>query len=226
MKRFNLEERFGFTLPEILIALGIIGIVAAITIPIVMQVSQKQQLIAALKENAAIITSAGLSVASENGGTFEELCSNWNSSCLLKAFQPYLKVHRTCPTSARGDCWPNNSYSLYQYNIGITDSTVGSYNSEVKAVAVLLNGACVSFVSSANEYGKCGSNCGTIYIDVNCMKGPNTLGKDLFLFYIFKNKILPSYDPVSWSCIEQGAGSTENYNSGGGCAGKYLSIDQ
>lgn len=226
MKTFNLRGRCGFTLSEILITLVIIGVVAVLTIPIVMQASQKQQFVAALKENAAIITSAGLSVANENGGTFEGVCSNWSSSCLLNAFLPYLKVQRTCPTSARGDCWPNNSYALYQYNLGITDSTVGSYNSEVKAVAALLNGACVSFVSSADEYGKCGSNCGTIYIDVNCMKGPNTLGKDTFLFYIIKGKILPSYDPVSWSCIEQGAGSTENYNSGTGCSGKYLGLGQ
>ncbi|MBP7212243.1 prepilin-type N-terminal cleavage/methylation domain-containing protein, partial [bacterium] len=45
------NSKTAFTLAEVLITLGIIGIVAALTIPTLMNKSQKQQTVTALKKS-------------------------------------------------------------------------------------------------------------------------------------------------------------------------------
>lgn len=49
------KMKFGFTLAEVLITLGIIGIVAAMTIPTLIQNQQKRKMEAVLKEDYSII---------------------------------------------------------------------------------------------------------------------------------------------------------------------------
>ncbi len=53
------QRNFAFTLAEILITLGIIGVVAALAIPAMMQVAQDQIYASGFKKNYAILLSYG-----------------------------------------------------------------------------------------------------------------------------------------------------------------------
>lgn len=59
--------KFGFTLAEILITLGIIGIVAAMTIPTLMHEYKIKRTITILREDQSIITQMLKLSESENG---------------------------------------------------------------------------------------------------------------------------------------------------------------
>ena len=50
MQKYNLTKSSGFTLAEVLVTLGIIGVVAAMTIPTLMQNYQRQSYVTQLKK--------------------------------------------------------------------------------------------------------------------------------------------------------------------------------
>ena len=59
----------GFTLAEILITLGIIGVVALLTVPTLINNVQKQQYASNFKKTAATLGNAGKQLAEYYGGT-------------------------------------------------------------------------------------------------------------------------------------------------------------
>ena len=61
------NKNFAFTLAEVLITLGIIGVVSAITLPTVVQNYQKQATVAKLKKAYTTINQAILLSIAENG---------------------------------------------------------------------------------------------------------------------------------------------------------------
>lgn len=63
----------GFTLAEVLITLGIIGVVAAMTMPTLINNINNKQNIAALKKAYSLISQAGVDVIRENG-SLANLC--------------------------------------------------------------------------------------------------------------------------------------------------------
>jgi len=61
------SPKVGFTLAEVLITLGIIGVVAAMTIPTLMQKYYEKQTVAKLKETYSILSQALKSASQEEG---------------------------------------------------------------------------------------------------------------------------------------------------------------
>lgn len=63
------KNMFAFTLAEVLVTLGIIGVVAAITMPTLVANNREKQLITALKKNNALIEQSLYMVQSKYGYT-------------------------------------------------------------------------------------------------------------------------------------------------------------
>lgn len=63
------KNKFAFTLAEVLVTLGIIGVVAAITMPTLVANNREKQLITALKKNNALIEQSLYMVQSKYGYT-------------------------------------------------------------------------------------------------------------------------------------------------------------
>lgn len=75
------KRQIGFTLAEVLITLGIIGVVAAVTIPtLISQIAEKQD-IAKLKEVASILNQATIQITNDYG-SLRNLCENEDTECL------------------------------------------------------------------------------------------------------------------------------------------------
>ena len=91
-----LEKNSGFTLAEVLITLGIIGVVAALTIPTLMTAHKKHVTAAKLKRAVSSINQAIKLSESENGEV-----ENWDRTLpqnefIDKYFRPYMKITQVC----------------------------------------------------------------------------------------------------------------------------------
>lgn len=160
-----------FTLAEVLITLGIIGVVAAITIPIVITNYQKQQTVTCLQKVFSTINQAAKLAEKDYGFMTTwafpgpdwdqtESVNFWNNYSLI----PYLSVAKTCVGADVSACWANNSKYL--------DGAVMGTNS-VYTYVLLNNGVSILFA-------EVGSGCAAVYVDINGPKNPNICGKDIF----------------------------------------------
>lgn len=66
-----MKRIFAFTLAEVLITLGIIGIVAVMTIPAIINNSEKQSIVSKVKEAYSIMSQATGQIKNECGGTIK-----------------------------------------------------------------------------------------------------------------------------------------------------------
>ena len=174
-----------FTLAEVLITLGIIGVVAALTIPQLVANHKAKALEVALKKNASIIQQA-LDLANEANG---ETITPTNSSPrkFKNLIKPYLNVLKDCGYGTEvGSCVLNS-----------TDKAPGiykTYNKNREAYypflddgQLLLNDGSLILIDNINASQL------FISVDVNgYQKKPNLWGHDLFTFEIDETgKLLP-----------------------------------
>lgn len=226
-----------FTLAEVLITLGIIGVVAALTIPTLINNSQKSQYISALEKTYSTLSQNFLLIQNDNGGDVSSIFVSTNSNTnMLNAFATQLKVVKTC-TGAGGNCWYTTP--LYElspnYLTGIWTSNPDSLSTVAKAqladgsLMMFLSylNSCTSDKSTLNDGNPLdGSVCGEIYVDINGFKGPNKWGRDVFGFWMAKKGIYPwgmIYDtsiPMASWCGDATSSTTTGY--GIGCAAKVI----
>jgi type II secretory pathway pseudopilin PulG len=205
-----------FTLAEVLITLLIIGVVSSLVIPALINDTQKQEYVVALQKSYAELSQATKLLIVENGGDLSySVFGHGVSSHDLNEFANKLSVTKRCYGTT--GCWHsdpikwlNGTYSGYDPD--------GGYNN-----AILNNGITISVA----EYGaSCttsrgtgpleSSVCGYMIVDVNGTKGPNTFGRDEYMFWITKTGLYPfgiDYATSFTNC-------TTAY--GDGCAAKVL----
>jgi len=177
----------GFTLAEVLITLLITGIVASIVIPNIIQDTQQAEFHTAWKKEYAIISQATLRIMNDNGGTIEGVFGN--SDKMMNTYLSYLNPVKICPYGQiYGNCWhKNDGSSKVLTGIGITTW-------ESTSAAIMNDSSFMLFTPSDCNITSTWAYipiCGKIIVDVNGFKGPNTIGKDMYGLYIFKNSIKP-----------------------------------
>ena len=182
---FDKNRRAAFTLAEILITLGIIGIVAAMTIPTVVSKIQDMVYKTAYKTAFSDLNRA-LKMLTYEGTQFQKIVymkdENGNPRPgyapaygeNFKILAQYFKATKTCFDHKRGDlCWKCKGGE--QANTTYTDS-------EWKGTREC-TGEAYSFVDAQGRNWAMYSNNEPIFlVDTNGFKGPNQLGKDRFPF--------------------------------------------
>lgn len=216
------SQRYGFTLAEVLITLSIIGVVAAMTIPTLINNTQDAQYKSALKKSFAVLNQAIELVRSNNGGTMLGAFSDNDSTSLQTALAPYLSYIKSCNNSSNDGCWhvANNWYLLNNTKENMGYSTPGFVLKDgTLIVTYWQTSACSSTISTNYNY----TRCGFFVFDVNGFKGPNTIGKDIYGVEILPTQFLPSgATPVDSSQICNSSASNNEDNSGWSCTAKYL----
>ena len=172
------HRKIAFTLAEVLITLGIIGVVAAMTLPSLVQHYQEKQRINQLKVFASIFDQALRKTFLENGYEVSSLDILNN-----------LKTTKICDRTNVGCA--NKTYhhlnSRYTESFGQTDYFSSSY-----IYALLANGGVIRMNPRYNCSDTIGTAyCGEIAVDINGDKAPNETGKDLFYFYVNPQRLLP-----------------------------------
>jgi len=88
-----------FSLAEILVTLIVIGIIASLTIPGLIQQTQDAQFKSSWKDSLSSINQAMKLVLLNNGGNIRYICADWNPTCLRDLFAQYFSYIRSCNTN-------------------------------------------------------------------------------------------------------------------------------
>jgi len=207
-------SRKGFTLAEILITLTVIGVVAALTIPTLLQNTNQAEFKAALKKDYGILAQVGIQVANDNGGNLSDAFTNSNS--FQNLFLTYFNYIKAC--NVGDSSCVNPTPDIWKEIDGKTPYPSGGaaagINNPAYPRVVLNNGALLQFLPMSTS---CVSNrlttndaCGYIELDVNGILPPNITGKDHYSFLVSKTgEIIPmgadkdALASSSWSYFSQ-----------------------
>ena len=170
------SRQVAFTMAEVLITLGVIGVVAAMTLPTLIKNYQKSVIETQLKNSYSVLTQAiKLSEIDNDEVKYwsfpEENTDEQNQEFLKKYFFPYMKVIKNC--GFEHGCWVDTEYRMS----GTIDA--GMYKPEYQVQKFVINdGTNIAFYTVPEKF-----LC-HFYMDVNGYRGPNTRGKDIFEFIL------------------------------------------
>lgn len=175
------KAKFGFTLAEVLITLGIIGVVSAITIPTLMSKYREKQTVARLTETYSILSQAIRSVQDDEGTPDEwNLSGNYyqkdDSEVIAQKLLPAMKVALDCGTAPNDSCFYSGAYKYLNGN------GAGRYGGDKIYKIVLMNGTSMAIAHWSD------SERIDFYVDTNGNRPPNVIGRDMFCISWFKNK--------------------------------------
>lgn len=190
------KKRTAFTLAEVLITIGVIGIVAAMTIPNLTAQHRERANITKLKTVYSTITQAYTRVVTEFGRPefwdLKEQNSPEGAQNINKLIAPYFNVTTNCNTD--GGCWYNGVIvGLNADSSGPNYSTDSSFSTftTVDGIQFAFNvedGECKGVFGTSRQLQNV---CATFTVDVNGKKHPNQYGYDVFKFYITNFGIQP-----------------------------------
>jgi prepilin-type N-terminal cleavage/methylation domain-containing protein len=220
VKKSKAKKIFGFTLSEVLIVLGVIGVITAMTIPTLMAKVNEAVTIRKVKKFHSMMNQ-GLRLTVEELGEIDTWELPKSSKERAAAFASYLGNNiRFAVNYGSGPeqkkythtyKWlgSNNKWSTYKSN---KDYHILQMDDGGLLIIKVLSNNCTY---TNNDPDLNGDVCAIIFYDVNAERMPNTFGKDFFEFLIKKDTIIPRSK-------EQGC-STKS-GQGEGCA-FYLVYD-
>ena len=210
------SKKAAFTLAEVLITLGIIGVVSAMTIPTLVQNQQNKTLQSQLKKTYSSLSQALKLYQADTG----YILTPKSGYIVKETLTKYLKVAQDCGFGY-GDpdqCVSNTSTDIYK---NLTNNTSIDMTLLDDGQFILPDGTLILIENKGTP--------SRIYISadlngLNCK--PNQLGKDLFMFQITNDGILlpmgaegtDYYDENDLYCSDN---STDALN-GAGCTYKAL----
>ncbi len=162
------NSKAAFTLAEILITLGIIGIVAAMTLPQLIANYQESVIVKKLSVDYSILSNAVNLMISDYGNEL-------TYDTISRSLKDYLKTTKVCNNAKfcttvtremrtpTGHCW-----MFYEPALVLSNGTLVSISSDVKIHPAI------------------------IFVDVNGDKGPNIYDKDTFKFYVTSKGLIPA----------------------------------
>jgi len=171
-------KKNAFTLAEILITLGIIGVVSALTIPTLVQRNTNETHVQQLKKAYADISAAFDSILAENNtANLRDTYLNTddgNVNNVDRFLKEYFKVSVDCGTTRGMPCFADTYKNINGDTMRIQDLLSG------RQYSVLLSDG--TAVSMTNNTPWVGVGLVIVQIDVNGSKGPNIIGRDFFSF--------------------------------------------
>ena len=199
----------GFTLAEVLITLAVIGVVAAMTIPSLMNNTNDAELKAQYKKIYAEF-GAWRNYLQENN---EIPVDDFDA-----AFAKYFSITKKCSSPQTDGCWHADGKWTNLYGNAITGTVIYGKG------YVLSNGAYV--VRDVNTYAattdafRTDNTSQGVFVDVNGAKGPNQVSKDIFAIELWASKVLPGGAAGGWfanSIFCNRAVNSTQYVNGMGC---------
>ena len=209
---FHNTRRVGFTLAEVLITLGIIGIVSAMTIPTLVKKYQEKIIINQVWNSYAMLNEAFKRAINDHGHV-NEWCNiqtvNDYPICAEKIrdlLSQYLKISKNCTSWLyMGKCMNGNlKHTSTQGEKDLIHFQSGYFKSMILQNGMGLTIDARNWGNSSSSWCKIATNlqkeqqinalssnnCGFLYLDLNGNKGPNKDGVDLFAFSIRNNGLV------------------------------------
>lgn len=196
-------KKAAFTLAEVLIVLGIIGVVAEMTIPTVMNNVQDQATKSAWKKAYSVFSQAYLLMQADS-------IIDWGASdmAMRDVFTPYFKTSKICD-NAGNDCWHTSGLIK---TLPMSDGTQYAMSDHsARPGIVTLDGMFIIFHADSTTQG-------WVMVDVNGAKKPNVVGKDIFGLRIGPDKTAPFTHSEFGNCNPASAGTAGSGYIGMGCS--------
>lgn len=216
-------RHLGFTLAEVLITLGIIGVVAAMTIPTLLTNIRNKELQAQLKKTYSEWNQVSMQFMDDNDTSIPDFVANeYIEKGNAKDFTAEL------PKYIKGV----TKYSDWNWTIKDNDGNSNSVNAQPYKTYTL-KGSAKTLPCDSSVYGglnfdiggkffsfddppKYGYNGPRLCVDLNGKDKPNTFGIDIFSFiFTTDGHIIPEGQPHK----------DNNYSSGWGVAGGTYSVE-
>ena len=196
-------KKNGFTLAEVLLTLGILGVITALTIPALMSNVENEQMATGLRTNKSMVERAFSQMLATNGADSLDATPLWQDlSDSEKIMKETFNVNKKS-TGVLSD-------KIFQYNSDTVFNGIDNYESYA-----LPNGSYLYFDFHDAQPGEVFAD---VYIDVNGVKRPNMLGRDVFAFGVNNRGLLLPYG--SEELNEMDPSKYPTWNSESGCQGK------
>ena len=174
MKNHFKSIKKGFTLAEVLITLGVIGVVAALTLPSLIQSYEKKVTATRLKKFYSTMLNVIKLSENDNGemSTWDFPKQSYDpliNVFFRKYYLPYMSGYDECTA----DCFKKLGYSL-SYLSGTVDNGAAVNSYLVKTS----DGMYIYFLPNVPGYI-------WMYVDINGSRKPNKVGRDIFVFDIY-----------------------------------------
>ena len=210
------KSKCAFTLAEVLITLVIIGVVAALTIPNLMQKYTEQATVKKVQKFHSNLANAYMLASKEYGPAGEWGLSNSETAIQKESaekiynllFKPYFKIAKDCGVNNIGHCIPDTRYKE------LSGNDAPGYLKVIYYKIALEDNAAVWWRSDSNP------STIVVFYDTNGVKAPNQYGKDLFQFYITNEKIYPAGAPAYHG--QSSFSNKCNLNSNGGSCAAWV----
>lgn len=220
-----------FTLAEVLITLGIIGIVAAMTLPALINKTHGAQYRTALQKSYSILQQALQSLNADQG--FVAKRDTYANRTFANYYKQYFKIAKDCSLTScitTSTDENNNANVINAYQTYSRNRKVGSYFFD-DGQFILTDGMVVLIEDNTALAGEGNSNSGVgamfISVDINGYnKKPNAWGHDLFTFQIMNDsgKLLPmGANGTIFTDMDQYCSATSS-NSQNGIACTYKAL--
>ena len=197
--------RKAFTLAEVLITLGIIGIVAAMTLPTLIQKQQNKAILTSLNKSYSELQNIVNLISNDMGEDISKVAETHDNKALKELFMKYYQNAKDC---YRGECYTKETYYYKTY----TGNDIYFYNVYFgQEQFITKEGRLISF-GGTDEWGR------MITVDVNGpFKNPNAWGRDTFTFLIMNKQIVPCGGNIPCS-------NRYNYNCNSSETGLYSGL--
>ena len=216
---YSRRKRCAFTLAEVLITLGVIGVVAAMTLPSLIADYKEKELVTRAKRSYSVIMNAINAYNADNeslGDNSTLMDYSKTSEEIITEFSKYFNGAVLCKQNGKQKC--NLSYKIKLLEAQ-NDGEGKNQTSSMFSDAILLSdGSIVGLWRETTSPGSCyyefthcdtdtdgnyiknpdgscqstdytSNRCGRIMVDTNGNKGPNRFGSDVFIFQVGQNKI-------------------------------------
>ena len=214
----------GFTLAEVLTTLGIIGVVAAMTIPTLMAKIQEISYKSQYKKIFSELNQA-LRLLEEDDSSPLLLCKSMDDKCFRDQFVKKIKISHICNEAIPNKCqvkskYLNNTEQVLKTNVnGKWPAFMALRGYSVKFRYHYNN--CVTYdeLDKVNNLNGNLNSCGWVQVDVNGLSGPNQVGKDIIFLVLMQNGFATRFytdNPINDCKKGTGISCSSLYINGGG----------
>ena len=203
------KKKYAFTLSEVLITIGIIGVVSALTIPQLMTAYKKHVIATSLKKGISVINQTIKQSEAENGEMETWDKTTTQDIFIDKYIRPYMRLVATCPDVIT-DCGYKQDNNVWRYSNN-KHYVNPNFNNRIPFLTMDSILYTFAYVQAGGYLN--GDNDRTIYIDINGPKGPNQFGQDVFILYRNEeaDSIIPygadkPIEEVQQNCSKTGTG--------------------
>ena len=179
-------KKKGFTLAEVLITLGIIGVIAALTLPTLSNNAQSQANASKLASTVSDLENAiGLILMTDSSDPLQLHDMDYTSENLYDKLAKHMKISSANAVSYSGVTVPSDTIFMTK-----SGAIVYVENKQTEA--------------SGDDKKTVDNYFGQLYIDVNGSTKPNKLGKDLFSFHLGEDGILYPMGDATKELVKNG----------------------